>query len=186
MSHTLSRIVLVAAGAAVLGACSHTAIARTEEGLIPKSARLLDDRNIVAMTMDADSSEVALAQLVRGKLSDPRMRAFAETLIDDHSQALAQMKALSSATGITPDRPQLDSIPQETAHLMARFSAMPAGAAFDTAFVNHEVRDHHSDLGDTQDMAEWATNSQLKDALNGSFPTLEKHLRIAESLGGKP
>lgn len=186
MSMNVSCILLLVGGAAVLGACSHTAIARTEESLIPKSTRLLNDRNIVAMTMDSDSSEVALAQSVRGKLSDPRLRDFAQTLIDDHSRSLAQLKALSAATGITPDRPQLDSIPQETEHLMTRFGSMAPGAAFDTAFANHEVRDHHSDIGDVQDMAEWATNDQLKNALNAMFPVLEKHLRIAESLGGKP
>jgi putative membrane protein len=171
---------------AVLAACSRANRTSAGEYLTPKSARLYDDANIVALAMESDSSEVVLARAVQPKLSSSALKSFAQTLIDDHTHGLAEMKSLAQAQSITPNRPPTDSIPQEAAHLLDRFNAMPPGPAFDTAFVNHEVRDHHIDLGDTQKMAAWARNPALASALKEDLPTLERHLRLAESLGGKP
>jgi len=190
MSHDYARRfapILFGGAALVFGtACSRAKLMNAEEHLIPPSSRMLDDSNILGMLIDSDSSEVMFAEDIRGKLSDPRMRSYAQTLIDDHSRSKAELHALAQQTGMEIEHPPIDTIPRETRHLITEFDSMPAGHAFDTAFVNHEVRDHHKDLGDAQKMAEWAKNAQLKATVTKSLGTLEKHLRMAEELGGQP
>ncbi|HVX82799.1 MAG TPA: DUF4142 domain-containing protein, partial [Devosiaceae bacterium] len=66
---------------------------------------------------------------------------------------------------------------------MSKLSAM-TGASFDDEFVNYMVQDHQKDISEFEDQAK--TGSKGTAALaKATLPTLEKHLKIAQSLVGK-
>ena len=55
----------------------------------------------------------------------------------------------------------------------------------DTAFVNHEVQDHQTDIADAQKSAAAAQNPDLKALVEKSIPELQKHLDAAQALQKK-
>jgi predicted outer membrane protein len=52
----------------------------------------------------------------------------------------------------------------------------------DTAFVNHEIADHQSDISDTKSAISSTQNADVKALLQREMPELQKHLDRAQSL----
>lgn len=167
-------------------AVSPSAGATTTAGTTPAAAAAdtgkLSDANIIAKMEGGDSSEIQVASLARTKATNAGVKSYAEMLVSDHGKALTDTKKLATSTKITPQAPPGDTTAQMTSHLLDRFKGLAKGAAFDTAFVNHEVEDHQHDIDETKQMGAQAQNSDVKNALNKSLPTLQKHLDRAQQL----
>jgi putative membrane protein len=142
------------------------------------------DANIIAKEILGDSGEVALATMVKGKATNPAVRAYAEMLVTDHGKGLAAAKALATRTSITPQVPAGDTTAQAISHAAARFESMPKGADLDTAFVNHEIADHKDDISDANAMKGAAQNAEVKAFVEKTIPELQKHLDRAQKLPG--
>lgn len=154
----------------------------TTAAAAPAPSGQLSDANIVAKAEGADSAEIEVATMARGKATNAGVKAYADMLVSDHGKALVDMKKLATTANITPQAPPGDTTAQETSHLLDRFKGLAKGAAFDTAFVNHEVEDHQHDIEDTKSMQDQAQNADLKKALSATMPTLQKHLDRAQQL----
>ena len=193
---------LAVLGALVLlaGACSKGDAGRRDTAAAPATATSTaaaaapaasaassqpSDANILAMEEGSDSSEIEVARLAQQKATDPAVKAYAALLVQDHGKSLRDLKALATKTSITPQPPPGDTTAQQTTHLKERFSGLAKGAAFDTAFVNHEVEDHHHDIDEAHRMESAAQNADVKAEVRKSLPTLEKHLQRAEQLAAR-
>lgn len=167
-------------------AVAPSAGATTAAGTTPAAAAAdtgkLSDANILAKMEGSDSAEIQVASLARTKATNAGVKSYAEMLVSDHGKALTDTKKLGTTIKVTPQAPPGDTTAQETSHLLDRFKGLAKGAAFDTAFVNHEVEDHQHDIDDTKKMADQAQNADLKNALTKSLPTLQKHLDRAQQL----
>ncbi len=141
----------------------------------------LTDANIIAMEEGGDSAEVQLATYAHDHASSSAVKNYATMLINDHSKSLKQTESVASALSITPQAPPSDTTSQETAHTLAHLQSL-SGAAMDTAFVNHEVADHKSDIQDAHKMVDAAQQPRVKSLVQGTLPVLQKHLDRAEAL----
>jgi putative membrane protein len=112
------------------------------------------------------------------------VKRYAELLVSDHSKGQKEATDLAKKVSITPETARGDTSAQAIAHAMTRLQGLPKGAAFDTAFVNHEVEDHQQDIKDAQAMSGAAKNAQVKSLVDKSLPELRKHLEAAQKLSG--
>ena len=125
-------------------------------------------------------AEIKVGQLAQQKGASKGVRHFGAVLEQDHSTANQQAMSAASSMGVTP--PAQPS-PKEQAEYQ-RLAAL-SGSRFDKAFVKAMVKDHKKDIAEYKKEAK-ASNSPAASYAEASLPTLQKHLRLAESLKRHP
>jgi putative membrane protein len=140
------------------------------------------DANILAKEIAGDSGEVAIATMAKEMATNGAVKRYAEHLIVDHTKGQKDVVVLAQKLSITPQAAAGDSTTQAIMHAMTRLRGIAKGAAFDTAFVNHEIEDHQQDIKDAQAMSGAATDAQVKALVSKSVPELRKHLDEAQKL----
>src|SRR5213596_53668 len=109
-------------------------------------AAQLTDANVVEHLQSDDSAEVKLGKLVASKATSPAVRSYAQMLVTDHAAGARTVALVVKKDSITPQLAASDSADLEHQHAFERFSAMPKGKDFDTAFVNHAIADHTTEI----------------------------------------
>jgi putative membrane protein len=120
---------------------------------------------------------VQLGQLALTKGSSPKVKEFAQSMIDDHSKANEELKTLAQSKNITLPT-TLSEKNQEHYNDLAEKS----GAEFDQAYCDFMVKDHKEDLDKFKKAADNAEDPDLKSWAAGKVPVLEQHHSMAEEL----
>jgi putative membrane protein len=137
------------------------------------------DNAFLADAIKGDNSEITLGNLAVQKASSQNVKAFGQTLIDDHTAAKRDAVSAAAKLKVTPSTDMTDEAKAE----MTKLNAL-SGAAFDKEFVAYMVQDHQKDVSDFKD--EEKTGGKTVAALaKKTLPTLEKHLNLAQSLSTK-
>jgi putative membrane protein len=66
--------------------------------------------------------------------------------------------------------------------MVEKYTNMPAGAAFDRAYMKDMVKDHEADVADFQKEANSGTDPGLKEFAGATLPTLQDHLKMAKDI----
>jgi putative membrane protein len=140
------------------------------------------DATALAKLKSADSSEVALSQYALDRLSDSKVKEFAQMLIDDHQKDLDRVNSLASEQSITPMPPSNDSTEQHLDNAMSMLKSADKGQSFDQAFLQMQISDHQSTISSLQALQSLASNSDIKSHINDVLPKLQKHLDQAQDL----
>jgi putative membrane protein len=119
--------------------------------------------------------EVELGKLATQKGQNDKVKQFGQRMIDDHTKAGDQLKAIASKHNITLPA-ALDAKHQAT---VDKFSKM-SGSEFDRAYMKDMVKDHQKDIAEFQKQADNGSNSDLKNFASSTLPTLQEHLRLAQ------
>jgi len=136
-----------------------------------------DDKRFVREAAQGGMTEVALGKLAVEKGQTDAVKQFGQRMIDDHSKADDQLKAVAAAQNINiPDT--LDSRHQALVNKMSNLS----GAAFDREFAKNQVRDHEKDIREFQNEAQNGNNPAVKNFASNTLPTLQQHLALAKDL----
>ena len=120
-------------------------------------------------------AEVQLGQLAVQNASSDQVKQFGQKMVDDHSKANDELKALASQENMTLPT-SLNAKDQAT---VTRLSNLK-GAAFDKAYMRDMVKDHQMDIADFQKEANGGSDSGLKSFATKTLPTLQEHLRMAK------
>jgi len=138
------------------------------------------DNTFVTKAAEGGLAEVELGNLAKDKASDPAVKSFGQQMVDDHGKANDELKQLASSKGITlPSEPNAK---QKAEH--DRLSKL-SGAAFDRAYMQLMVSDHHADVNEFRRESEHGADADLKAWAAKTLPTFEHHLEMAESTDGK-
>lgn len=153
----------------------------------PAAAPTLNDAQIAHVAVTANSLDSAAGVLARGKARAQGVKEFAQTMVRDHAGVNKQAVALAKRLNVTPEdndvsRSLKTDAEQATSHLQGL-----SGAAFDSAYVNHEVAYHQAVL-DALDktLIPGAQNADLKKLLTDVRPNFAAHLERAKSLQSTP
>lgn len=134
------------------------------------------DYKFVTEASQGGMMEVTLGQLAAQKGSDPSVRSFGERMIQDHQKANMELTQLISQKGATAPEPSTKKDEKMTEHLQSL-----SGADFDKAYIKHMVSDHKTDIKEFQMAADKSDDADLKAWAAKTLPTLQEHLRLAES-----
>jgi len=140
------------------------------------------DKTFVVKAAGGGLYEVEVAKLAADKANDPAVKSFATMLVDQHSAANAELKALAAIRDVKLP----DAVPAEKKRTIADL-AKKSGASFDQAFVKQVgLKDHEEDIKLFESASQDTKDAQLKAWIDKTLPTLKSHLSAAQKLPGAP
>lgn len=144
------------------------------------SALSPDDKEFVTKAGIGGLAEVQMGNLGLSKASSADVKAFAQRMVTDHSNANAELAQLATAKGVALAT-ELDADHKAAFDHLSSLS----GAEFDKAYMKHMVEDHEKDVAEFDKASTTAGDSDLKAWAGKTLPTLKEHLELAKSVSSK-
>lgn len=148
-----------------------------------------NDAQIAAIVLAANTADIKNGELAKDRATNPDVRTFAERMVTDHTASNQQAKDLASRLNLSPEENATSrQIAQGGDQTHDQLSKLQ-GAAFDRAYIDHEV-EFHTTVIDALDktLLPNTQNAQLKTLLEQSRPVFVSHLdrakQIQKELGG--
>jgi len=124
----------------------------------------------------SDMYEVTAGKIALQRASSSAVKEFAQKMVDDHGKANAQLKALAEKKGISIPTVLSDKCQKKMDEL-----SLKSGAEFDKAYADLMVKDHKEDVDEFKKESEKGNDPELRAWAGETLPTLEHHLKMAES-----
>ena len=141
----------------------------------------LDDATIVAIFDAANTFDIETGTLGRNKGASKEARAVGTSLVRDHEAVRQQGRDLAKRLGVTPTPPALNPFAAQHEQAMADLKAR-SGAAFDRAFLDHEIAYHQAVIDAvTQTLLPAIKNAELKAFVEKVAPAFQAHLDMCKA-----
>jgi putative membrane protein len=147
------------------------------------SAQTVNDAQIASIVVTANQVDIDAGTLAKATSTNPQVKAFAQTMITDHSGVNKQATALVTKLKVTPeDNDTSRSLKAGGEKNVATLKTLK-GADFDKAYIDHEVA-YHQQVLDALDktLVPSAQNAELKALLVKVRPAFVAHLEHAKHL----
>jgi len=139
-----------------------------------------DDGDFMKEAAVGGMAEVEMGKLAATKAASADVKKFAQMMVDDHTKANNDLKALATKKGMAVPT-DLDSSHKATMDDLREQN----GADFDKAYVEEMVDDHEEDVAKFEDEAKNATDPDVRAFAQKTLPTLQKHLDAIKSIQAK-
>jgi putative membrane protein len=146
------------------------------------------DPQIAGIVVTANQIDIDAGKLAKSRSKNKEVRDFGQRMITDHTAVNKQASALVKKLKVKPEQSDTSrSLKKGASENMANLKKLK-GAAFDKAYVDHEVAYHEAVL-DAIDktLIPDAKNAELKALIEKVRPAIAAHLehakKIQESLG---
>ena len=142
-----------------------------------------NDAQIAMIAVVANGVDVDAGKVAAEKSSNKEVKAFAETMVRDHTAVNAKATALAKKLGVTPEESATSkSLKADGDKMLAKLKGM-SGAEFDKAYVDNEVAYHEAVIGVvTNTLIPNTKNTELKSLLESAGPIFTSHLEHAKQL----
>lgn len=121
-------------------------------------------------------AEVELGKLAQQKGASEQVKEFGAHMVNEHSNANAELKQLAAAKGVVLPT-ALDDKHQKIVDRLQKLS----GEEFDRAYMKEMVSDHKKDVAEFQKQSKNGKDAEVKAFAAKTLPTLEKHYKMAQS-----
>ena len=170
--------------------CFVNALLLAAAGASAQSNSSINDAQIASIVVTANQVDVDAGKLAASTSTSAEVKKFAQLMVTDHTGVNKQAVDLVTRLKVTPEANDTSkSLKDGGDRNIATLKGLK-GAAFDKAYVDHEVAYHQAVL-DAVDktLIPSAKNADLKALLVKVRPAFEAHLEhakhLAASLGGK-
>ena len=146
-------------------------------------AQAPNDAQIASIVVTANQVDIDAGKLAVARSGDAAVKSFAQLMITDHTGVNKQAVDLVTRLKVTPeDNATSKSLKDGGEKNVASLKALK-GAAFDKAYIDHEVA-YHQQVLDAVDktLIPGATNADLKALLVKVRPAFVAHLEHAKHL----
>ncbi len=135
------------------------------------------DASFIQTAAQGGMAEIQMGQLADQNSSSPRVKAFADQMIKDHTAGDAQLKQIATAKGaVMPAGPNDDQ-----QKMMATLQG-EKGRKFDHDYVAGQIAGHQAMLEAYQTEAASGTDTDLKSFAAQTVPIVQQHLTMAQKL----
>jgi putative membrane protein len=182
-----SRILFIGAFICVLTICglaaqqsgdhSNASPTNSASAAKPSSKTAMADTKFMKEAAEGGMAEVALGQLATEKASSSDVKKFGQRMVDDHNKANDELKQLASQKNVALPK-DLSAKDKATKAALEKLS----GQQFDQAYMKDMVKDHKKDVSDFRRESKSAQDPDVKNFAVQTLPTLEDHLKQAESI----
>lgn len=157
----------------------------TRSADVPQAATTLSDMEIAHIAYTAGTLDIRYAHLALAISENPDVRAFAETMIRDHSAVNEKAVALLRQLNATPqDNSTSQKLIQNAATIRKELMRLE-GAAFDRRYATNELAYHQFINNALENQFIPAVeNAQFKRLLESALRTFKVHEQHAEMLNG--
>jgi putative membrane protein len=174
-----------------MAACVETADETQEAGTDTAAATAqpgstLSDAEIAHVAKTANDADIEGGNMAREKAQNAEVKSFGALMVSDHSALNQQAAQLAQAAGLTlTDNPASQQLMAQHQQAQQRLQSL-SGAAFDTAYIAHEV-DMHQNLLNALDqtLIPNTQNAELRNLLGTARTQVEAHLNRARDIQGK-
>jgi putative membrane protein len=143
-------------------------------------AAKLDDPTIIAIFDAANTWDMETGALAAKKGATADIRQFGAMLVRDHRTVRQQGRDLVKKLGVHPTPPQDFAMATQHAEAMRTLKAK-SGAAFDRAFLEHEVAFHKAVIDAVNSSLLPALhNQEAKDLVTKVAPAFKAHMDAAQ------
>ena len=145
--------------------------------------RSANDDHLVAIMLSTDNVDLSFARMGYSRASAREVKAFAQRMINDHSQAVALVNEIVSRHDISPKDNLMSRNLRDEATTQRELLRPLTGRAFDSAYVANEVAYHRHLLTIIDDvLLPRLEEGELRQQLVTMRPVLSAHLAHAEQL----
>ncbi len=143
------------------------------------------DAQIAAIVVTANQVDIDAGKLAESKAKSKDVKDFAARMVADHTGVNKSATELVEKLHVTPQsNPTSESLEQGGKQNLAALHKL-SGAAFDKAYIDHEVTYHQSVLDAMdQTLIPSAQNAELKALLVKVRPAFVDHLQHAKQIQG--
>jgi putative membrane protein len=139
-----------------------------------------DDREFLAKAAQSDFNEIALSKLAEQKAASPDVKAFAHTMVKEHTMLTDNMKPFAQQFGLNPPV-ALDSDHQKVFDKLKGLS----GKAFDKEYITAMDKDHHEAFDLFTKETDKTDNMKFKSAVMDGKSAVAAHTNMADDLKNK-
>ena len=140
--------------------------------------------DFVNAAAQSDAFETVSGRLVLTQSSDPKIRAFAQQMVDDHAKTTADLRAAVQASKLPQPIPGLNGDQQKLLNALQSLK----GADLDRSFMTQQIDAHAAALATEQDYLSAGADPNLRKVAQGAAPVIGRHLEMARqmraSMGG--
>ena len=147
------------------------------------SAQGITDAQIAHIVVTANQVDIDAGKVAASMASNPEVKKFGEQMVTDHTGVNKAAVDLATKLKVTPaDNPTSQSLKAGGEKNVANLKGLK-GAAFDKAYIDHEVAYHQAVL-DAVDktLIPGASNAELKTLLVKVRPAFVAHLEHAKKI----
>src|SRR5215469_9115162 len=144
------------------------------------------DPQIAAIVVTANQVDIDAGKLAKSKAHSSDVKEFAQRMITDHSAVNKSATELVERLHVTPEpSPTSESLQKGGDENLAKLKTL-SGAAFDKAYIDHEVAYHEAVISALdKTLIPSAQNAELKALLVKVRPAFVAHLDMAKELQAK-
>ncbi|MET0391870.1 MAG: DUF4142 domain-containing protein [Chitinophagaceae bacterium] len=126
---------------------------------------------------DGGMAEVQLGELAQQKATNAAVKEFGAMMVQDHTAANNQVKALAAGRNVTLPASVSDEHKKKADDLSKK-----SGKDFDKAFMSAMVSDHEKTIDLFKSGAEKSNDPDVKTFANNTLPKLQHHLDSARAI----
>jgi putative membrane protein len=147
------------------------------------NAQDLSDAEVAHVAVTANAIDVDLAKLALERGRSDEVKAFARTMVEDHTGVNEQAAALAKKLGVTPLPNDVSKSLQQGADAAREKLSHLSGTAFDQAYIAREVEYHQAVLNAIDDLLVPTTeNAELQALIRTVRPAIAAHLERARGI----
>lgn len=194
----VAHCIVLLGGVAAIAACAKsensadstaTDSARAAASAAPPAATPtqapLNDANIAALLDEANMADSASGNLASTKGTSSQVKDFGRMMMRDHHTLRKAGQDLAKKVGLTPTPPANDTLPAHHQKMTDSLNAQAKGAAWDQAYIGHEVAMHQAVLSLLQTAEGAAQDTSLKALITKAIPNVQAHLTKAQDIQSK-
>ena len=138
----------------------------------------VQSRTFVEAAAHSDNFEILAAESALAESRDPRVRSFAQEMVDAHLQTTRELAEATGRAGLKFPPKGMNG--DQSSFLSALQSQK--GVDFDKVYVKQQVLAHRAALAVEQQYASDGDQPELKKAAASAVPTIAAHLKMAEDM----
>ena len=139
------------------------------------------ERAFVTRAMTRSVYELEVSRLAAERATDPRVRSYAQMLVNAQTETSNELIRIVSAKGIAPSK----TLPVDKATKLHRLASLPPSAAFDEGYVRVVgIEDHAASIALYENARRQAMDRDLQAWIDRSLAAMRRHLGVAQSLAG--
>ncbi len=138
--------------------------------------KMENDAEWAVKAADGGMEEVQLGKLAQSNGTSPKVKELGKMMVDDHSKANEELKALAAKKNITLPAALSEKRQKDYDDL-----AKKTGADFDKAYTNMMIDDHQEDIDLFKKEGNDGKDADIKAWAAGKVATLEHHLEMAKA-----
>lgn len=145
----------------------------------------LTDANVVALLDAANVADSSAGSVAATKGTSAEIKSFARDMMRDHHALRKAGQELAKKLNVSPAMPAGDNSEATAKAWQDSLTSMAKGAAWDKAYIDHEVAYHQQVLQTAQAGQAAAQNAELKELVTKAIPNVQAHLDHAKQIQTK-